>query len=416
MSEAPVGGAAEAAAPCTAPIAQAPGANRLRSRYQRDFWLVFAASSALSLATNLFVFFPVFVVRLGGGAAAIGAIASVGSLAALSVRPGVGALIDWRGRRWTALCSILLDVVAIALYVPVRSLSWPIYAVRLLHGAADGTARVALFAMVFEILPQARRGEGMALFSLCGIGPAAFGPLVGEALLKRFGFTLFFYAASTLCLAAAVATAMLKDDRPSGAQAVSATPGGRIGYRALLFDPDLVPLWIVALAFSIAISPRNNFVAPFAYQRGIAHVGWYFTLYSAIAVVLRLFGGRLLDRVGVERILGPSLGLLAIGIALLGLTGSSGALFGAAVLGGLGHSYTYPALAALVITHTPAEAFGRSSAVYTSLSDFAAMLAPYLLGLIATLWGYVPMFVVAGLVGGLGAAYYVIKAASLARG
>lgn len=412
MSEVPYGGAEDTAASSALPLI----AESLRGRYQRDFWLVFLASSALSLAANLFVFFPVFIVRLGGGAAMIGAIASVGSLAALSVRPGVGALIDWRGRRWTAQWSILLEALAIALYVPVHSLAWPLYAVRVLHGAADGTARVALFAMVYEILPQGRRGEGMALFSLCGIGPAAFGPLVGEALLKHFGFTLFFYASSALCVGAFAVAAMLTDDRPSAAVARSTANGGRAGYRTLLFDPDLLPLWVVALAFSVALSPRNNFVAPFAYQRGIASVGWYFALYSAIAVAMRLFGGRLLDRVGVERILGPSLGLLGVGIATLALTGKTGALLGAAVLGGLGHSYTYPALAALVIAHTPADAFGRSSTVYTSLSDLAAMVAPYLLGLVAMAWGYAPMFVVAGLTGGLGAAYYAMKTTAARRG
>ncbi len=396
------------------PSAPAQTANTPRGGYQREFWLVFAASAALSLAANLFVFFPVFVVRLGGGAATIGAIAGVGSFAALCVRPGVGALIDWRGRRWTALWSVVLEAAAVALYVPVHSLGWPIYAVRLLHGALDGTARVALFAMVFEILPQGRRGEGMALFSLCGIGPAAFGPLLGEALLKQFGFALFFYAAGALCLGAAAAVTMLKDDRPPVHAAQASGADERVGYRALLLDPALRPLWIVALAFSIAISPRNNFVAPFAYQRGIAHVGWYFAVYSAIAVAVRLLGGRLMDRVGIERIVTPSLGLLAVGIALLGLTGRSGALLGAAVLGGLGHSYTYPALSALVIAHTPPEAFGRSSTIYTSLFDFAAMVAPYLLGLIAAQWGYGPMFVIAGLVGALGAVYYagvVVKAA-----
>jgi len=398
MSGAPGPGAKRGVA-LSAPAPIAP-----RDGYQRDFWLVFAASAALSLATNLFVFFPVFIVRLGGGAAIIGALAGVGSLAALGVRPGVGALIDWRGRRWTALWSVLLEAVAIALYVPVHALGWPIYAVRLLHGAVDGTARVALFAMVFDILPQGRRGEGMALFSLCGIGPAAFGPLVGEALMKRFGFALFFYAASALCLGAAAAIAMLNDDRPFGV-AQQCEGGERTGYRALLLDPDLLPLWLVAFTFSIAISPRNNFVAPFAYQRGIAHVGWYFAVYSAIAVAVRLLGGRLMDRVGVERIVPPSLGLLAFGIALLALTGRGGALLGAAVLGGLGHAYTYPALSALVIAHTPPAAFGRSSTIYTSLFDFAAMVAPYLLGLVATRWGYGPMFVVAGLAGALGAAY-----------
>jgi MFS family permease len=416
---------------------------RLRQRtprdgYHFDFWLVFTATSAIGVAANLFVFFPVYIVKLGGDAASIGAIVAVGALAALAARPGFVPLVDRRGRRTTALWSLVLEALAIVLYLPVHSLGWPIYAVRVMQGAVDGTARVALFALVFDILPEGRRGEAMALFSLSGQGPAAIGPLIGEALLKYFGFDVFFCIAALLCLVAAAATAMLphdhleghleghlddhvddhalqnrspggqlSDDRSPGAPAQRSTPADAVGYHALIFDRNLMPLWVVAFAFTVTISSRLTFVAPFAYHRGIAQVGWYFALYSGIAVALRLFGGNVLDRLGVERILGPAMGLLGIGVAILALTGTSGALLGAAVLGGVGHSYAYPALSAMIIAHTPAGAFGRSSVVYTSVFDFAGMLAPYLLGITATLWGYAPMFVIAGLVSVGAAAYFI---------
>jgi MFS family permease len=416
---------------------------RLRQRtprdgYHFDFWLVFTATSAIGVAANLFVFFPVYIVKLGGDAASIGAIVAVGALAALAARPGFVPLMDRRGRRTTALWSLVLEALAIVLYLPVHSLGWPIYAVRVMQGAVDGTARVALFALVFDILPEGRRGEAMALFSLSGQGPAAIGPLIGEALLKYFGFDVFFCIAALLCLVAAAATAMLphdhleghleghlddhvddhalqnrspggqlSDDRSPGAPAQRSTPADAVGYHALIFDRNLMPLWVVAFAFTVTISSRLTFVAPFAYHRRIAQVGWYFALYSGIAVALRLFGGNVLDRLGVERILGPAMGLLGIGVAILALTGTSGALLGAAVLGGVGHSYAYPALSAMIIAHTPAGAFGRSSVVYTSVFDFAGMLAPYLLGITATLWGYAPMFVIAGLVSVGAAAYFI---------
>jgi MFS family permease len=416
-----------------------------QSGYQRDFWLVFTATSAIGVTANLFVFFPVYVVKLGGNAATIGAILSVGALAALAARPGLAALIDRRGRRSTALWSMMLEALAIVLYIPVHSLGWPIYAVRMLHGVVDGTARVALFALVFDILPTGRRGEGMALFSLSGQGPAALGPPIGEALLKYVGFEGFFYVAALLCLVAAAVTRMLpKDRQPSDDRLherrdkrsgegrledradrsggplaggplehrAEATLGRRsarseaAGYGALIFNRDLVPLWVVAFAFAFALAARLSFVAPFAYQKNITQVGWYFALYSGIAVALRLFAGKLLDRLGVERILGPAMGLLGLGVGILALTGTTGALLVAAVLGGVGHSYAYPALSAMVIAHTPANRFGHSSVVYTSLFDSAAMVAPYLLGIVATLWGYAPMFVVAGLVSICAAVYF----------
>ena len=377
-------------------------ASALRSGYQLDFWLVFAASSAAGVAANLFVFFPVYIVRVGGNAVAIGAIVGVGALAALAARPALVPLMEWRGRRSVALWSLMLEAVAIALYLPLHSLGWPIYAVRVLQGAADGTARAALFALVFDILPQGRRGEAMALFSLSGQGPAALGPPIGEALLKFSGFNLLFGVAALLCALAAAATAMLPrrhvENRSARRREQSSTPVKGSSYRRLLLDRKLLPLWVVSFVFAFALAARLSFVAPFAYQKNIAQVGWYFALYSGIAVALRLFGSGVLDRVGVERILGPAMGLLGAGVALLALTGTSGALLGAAVLGGVGHSYAYPAMSAMIIAHTPAYAFGESSVIYTSLFDFGSMLAPYLLGLVAALWGYAPMFVLAGLV------------------
>src|SRR5579872_2396793 len=339
-------------------------ASALRSGYRLDFWLVFAASSAVGVAANLFVFFPVYIVRLGGNAVAIGAVVGAGALAALAARPALVPLMEWRGRRSVALWSLMLEALAIALYVPVHSLGWPIYAVRVLQGAADGTARAALFALVFDILPQGRRGEAMALFSLSGQGPAALGPPIGEALLKFFGFNLLFGVAALLCAVAAAVTAMLPrkhvENRSATVPEQNSTPAKGPGYRALLFDRKLLPLWVVSFVFAFALAARLSFVAPFAYQKNITQVGWYFALYSGIAVALRLFGAGVLDRAGVERVLGPAMGLLGAGVALLALTGTSGALLVAAVLGGVGHSYAYPAMSAMIIAHTPADAFGES--------------------------------------------------------
>src|ERR1700682_5679634 len=84
----------------------APSGRRIG--YQRDFWLVFTATSVLRPGAHPFLFFPVYIVRLGGDAAASGAIVSVGSLAALAARPALAPLIDWRGRRFTVMWALIL--------------------------------------------------------------------------------------------------------------------------------------------------------------------------------------------------------------------------------------------------------------------------------------------------------------------
>jgi MFS family permease len=374
--------------------------------YSRDFRLVFAASFALNSAANLFVLFPLFLVSLGGGASIIGAVIGTGSFAALMVRPLVGSGIDRFGCKWMALRFLILDAMAVALYPFVRSLGWPIYAVRLLHGAVDGTARVALFTFVYDILPSGREGEGMAIFSLCGMVPAALAPIIGEELIKRYGFAAFFGAVTVLSAAGATTVARMRHDKPRQINSEAhGTPGP--AYSAMIANRAMLPLWIVTLGFSLALSSRLSFVAPFAYQEGIERVGWYFAIYSAAAVVLRLFGARAIDRTGFERVLAPSLLVLGCGLALIALIGRPWMLELAALVGGAGHGYVYPALSALVIARTPSDAMGRSSTVYTSLYDLGTMLGPYVLGATAAGLGYAAMFVTAGLLSAAAGAFFV---------
>jgi MFS family permease len=389
-------GAVRLAAAASAPV----------SLYSRDFWLVFAATFALNVALNFFVLFPVFIVRMGGHAITIGAIVASGGLAALVARPGASHAVDRRGRRWTALYFLVLNALAIFAYIPVHSLGWPIYAVTALNGVANGTARVALFAMVYPLLPRGREGQAMAIMSLSGQGPASFGALLGEAIMRRFGFTALFASAAGLYLIAAIAVSMASKDSPPGHHTPTSAGGADGGgYAALFFHRSLLPLWIATFCFGFAVSSRTSFIAPFAYRQGIASIGIYFSLYGVVAVFMRL-SGPLMDWLGLDRMLAPTFAVMGCGIALIALTGHFGMLEIAALIGGLGHGFAYPVLSALVIRDTPEGRGSRVSSIYTSMWDVSAMIGPLTLGIVARYAGYAPMFVAAGAVA-IGAAVYL---------
>jgi MFS family permease len=371
--------------------------------YPRNFWLVFAAHFALNLSVNLFVMLPLFVVRLGGGAAMIGTVIAAGGVAALAVRPLNGSGIDRFGCKWIAVRFLVLDALATALYIPLGALGWPLFAVRAIHGAIDGTARVALFGMVYELLPAARGGEAMATFTLCSMIPAAVAPLIGEEIVHALGFHVFFAVAAALCLVAAAIASQAPPDRVAPAHSRQSTP--QIGFLSMLRDRALLTLWAITLLWSVALASRS-FVVPFAYQVGIARVGWYFLAYCGVAVVLRVFSASFLDRVGLQRVIAPTLVMSAGGLALLAFTGRFGVLEIAALVGGAGHGYFYPALCAQVIGRTRPDRMGRSSAVFNSLLDFGAMAGPYGFGLVASAAGYEPMFVIAAGIALAAAGYY----------
>jgi MFS family permease len=375
--------------------------------YGKSFWLVFWATFALNSSSNLFVLYPLQLLHFGASAGVIGAVIGTWSLASLAARPAASPLIEKLGRRRAAMWLLWADVFALAMYLPIHSLGIQIYAVRALHGAIEGSARVALFAMVFDLLPEGREGEAMSVFSTCGMGSAAFAPLFGEFLIRQSGFGAFFVAALTLA-AVAGALARLAPDDSHRADAANNDPRAERppGYRALFLDARLLPVWIGTLSFALAISCRLSFVAPFATERGVAQIAWYFTIYSVVAIVARIGGGWLMDHFGIERMLVPSMLTLGVGIAGIAGTGHLGMLYIAAILGGLGHAYVYPALSAMVIARTRADAIGRSSIIYQSLYDLGAMAGPYSLGAIAMIFGYGPMFVVSGAMAIVGAAYF----------
>jgi predicted MFS family arabinose efflux permease len=303
---------------------------------------------------------------------------------------------------------LILDALATALYIPVGALRWPLYAVRIIHGAIDGTARVALFAMAYELLPQGRQGQAMATFTLCSMIPAAIGPIMGEEIIAVWGFAWFFSSAAVLCLIAAAIASVSPAGR-AVAKHEAAQPIAIAGFGELLRSRVLLPLWIVTLLWSFALASRN-FVIPFAYQAGIARVGWYFMLYCGVAVVLRTCAPGVLDRVGLRRMVAPMLVLTAIGLALLAFTGRFAMLYVAALAGGVGHGYFYPALCAQVIGHTQPRQMGRSSAIFTSLLDLGGMAGPYALGVMAGGTGYAPMFLVSAAVAVIAAGYYLAQA------
>jgi len=385
------------------------------SLYSRDFWLVFTATFALNVALNFFVLLPIFIVRLGGHANTIGAIVATAGLAALVARPGSSFAVDRRGRRWTAMWFLVLNALAMTAFIPVRSLGWPIYAVAALNGIANGTARVALFAMVYPLLPRGREGQAMAVQSLSGQGPASFGALLGEVIMHRLGFTVLFASAAALCLIAAIAVAMVAKDLPHAQQPAAVSARARDGgYLALLLHRSLLPYWIVTFCFGFAMSSRMSFIAPFAYRQGITSVGIYFTLYGVVAVFVRL-SGSLMDRLGLDRMLAPSLAVMGVGIALVALTGHLGMFEIAALIGGLGHGFAYPVLSAMLIRDTPAGHGSRASSIYTSMWDLSAMVGPFTLGILAHYAGYAPMFLIAGGVAIAAGVYLEVSRSGLRR-
>jgi MFS family permease len=124
-------------------------------------------------------------------------------------------------------------------------------------------------------------------------------------------------------------------------------------------------------------------------------VSRFFLSYSFTAVAVRILGGRLPDRVGLQRVLFPALLVFAGGIFAIPHAGPQALiLVGAAC--GAGHGYVFPILTVLTAERVAPGQRGRAVTWFTVMFDLGTTLASPAFGAVAEWQGYAAMFTLAG--------------------
>ncbi len=358
---------------------------RASELYTAQFWTASASHFLLGMGFWMFVLFPLHLAALGAGEAWIGVLLALEPTAAVAVRPALGGLLTKRGRRAVLRAGGVLNLVAVALYLVVDDLGAGMATVRILHGIGIGALFTTFFTFAADISPVERRTEGLAVFGVSGLLPTAFAPALGEELLLRFGFSGLFLAAVLFSLASLYFTWRLEE--PGVGEG-----GDARGFWRLALEPRLAGVWFTAFCFSLGMASYLAFLAPYARELGLSRVGLFFFCYSLSAVVLRIFGRSVPDRVGPRRMLFPALCLLAFGLFVVTRLDSQTGLGIAGLCCGLGHGYLFPILSGLAIEGVDRNSRGSAMSLFTAVFDLGQMIGPPLFGLVAEAAGFSAMF------------------------
>lgn len=362
--------------------------------FTRPFVVGFAAHFLHAMAFSLFLHLAGFVRRVGGTEVDVGLISGATALTAILVRPLIGNGID-RARRDTIIVAGAAHAAICGLYLTVGSLGPWLYVVRAFHGVCEASLFAALFAYAADVVPAARRIEGLALFGVSGMLPMSLSGVLGDAILTYAGYdTLFAVALAFAAGGLAFSLALRDTPRDSGEPSR--------GFFVAIREPSLLPIWIVGLCFSMAIVAYFTFMKTFVLETGVGSVGLFFTIYSFSAIAVRMWLGSLPDRFGAKRVLLPAILSLVIGFGALATTTAAGVAI-AAALCGIGHGFTFPILLGLVVQRARPSERGAALALYTALFDAGTLFGGPLLGLAIDHSGYPAMFATAGAIAVLGA-------------
>jgi MFS family permease len=328
--------------------------------------------------------------ELGGSSVSVGI--AVGSLfvGAVVLRPFVGRFGDRVGRRVLIVFGAAVVAVSIALYGVVASMPFLVGA-RLLTGLGEAAFFVGAATMITDLAPPDRRGEAISYWSVAVYGGLAFGPVLGEAVLDREGFTATWMVAAALALVAALLGLCTREvERPE-----AHTPPGPIVNRAAVGPGTVLFSGLISLAAFTAFIPL------YVDQIGLHNADVVFLLYGGIVLAVRIFGARLPDSLGARSAGALALGANAIGMAVMAIWGTTAGLLVGTAFFAIGASLLYPALLLLALGGAPESQRGSVVGTFSSFFDLSQGIGSLLVGLMAAATSYRGAF-------GLGAACSIV--------
>ena len=344
---------------------------------------------------GIFFLFPLFITSHGGSKSDIGIIMGVFALSSVLCRPWISAMIDRIGRKrsYTVGCMTLsiLPLIYLLFRGELSHFYLPLILVRIFHGVGLAICFTSVFTYIADIVPEGRLNEGIGIFGITGITGLAVGPIIGETVIRAFGFPIFFLAASGM----AILGLLLSLPLPESFKCVSQESAQ--SFFSVLIKRRPLTVAVLAVLLGFGLSASGSFVSPFAKEQNLAFISLYYISFSSAAVLTRLFGGRLADRIGEDRIIPYAQALTGGGLLILILLGGNTILALSGFVSGCGHGLLFPCLNTLAIRDQPIDIRGKIIGVFTGGIDTGAFIGSIMLGYIGEWAGFRALFFTAGL-------------------
>lgn len=345
--------------------------------------LLLAALANFSGFHLLFSVVPRYASEAGGGGLGAGLATAALMLTTVLTQVQVPRITRRLGYRLTFAVGLLLMGAPAFLY-PLASELSAILTITLVRGLGFGITTVVSGALIAELMPPERRGEGIGLYGISAALPSVVGLPFGLWIADYAGYaTIFPIGAAAPLLGLAAVTRM--DTPPPSEERGS-------GFFSSLARPELLrPLVIFSTAtaaFGVVATflplSANGLAAPALLAVGVA------------STLFRWMAGRLGDRLGAPRLFAPGLVLAAAGMFALGWAGGLAGLLAGGLLYGAGFGVLQNSSMVALIERVRRPEYGLASSLWNVFYDGGTGAAGLLFGLLVGAVGFAAAFSVSG--------------------
>lgn len=343
---------------------------------------------------------PFRILDLGGSHAAAGLFLGLLTYSSALTAPVTGAIADRIGKRTMLLLSSLAIAGFSVAYGLTGSYVVPLVLVAF-HGLFWSGLLSASAAYMTDIIPEARRAEGIAYWGLASIAAIAVAPIVGFRVYARgWGFLCAACVGLNL-LMAAIAWGLRETDVRAFTGPVKLLSRELIEWRVLLASLTL-------FLFSFGYGGITSFVAVYADAHGVRPKEIFFTTFALVTALTRPFTGRLADRFGHRKLIYPCLAAVFLGLLLLTRPPTRAGLVLAAAIFAAGMGNVYPAYVAHVMRHVDPARRGAAFGAVLAAFDTGIGTGSIAIGWIGERAGFAAAFGVAAALSALSAPYFYL--------
>ncbi len=327
---------------------------------------------------------PLYVARIGGGSAEAGLATTALLLATVLTQIQMPRILPRLGYRASFAGGLLL--LGLPAFFHALSESFGVALVlTLIRGVGFGVVTVVAGALIAELIPADRLGEGIGLFGVAASVPAVLGLPSGLWLLEFTGFARIFFIGAAAPVLGAVAALFI----------LVATPGwvGReSGFFSGLSRPELFGPSVLLCSSTVAFGVVATFLPLSTNGSGLGRASTALLVVGSATALARWKAGTLSDRYGPGRLLAPGLVLCAFGMLGLGLADGTGLLLAGSLLCGLGFGTLQNATMVLMVKRVSQTEYGLASTLWNFAFDAGTGLGGFVFGFVIEAAGFAAAF------------------------
>lgn len=319
---------------------------------------------------------PVYLAdTMGLSSSQLGIVLSSYTIGLLLIRPMSGFLVDCFSRKLLYLFGFIAFALMFTGYLYASTLI-SVMLVRFLQGGFMGLTSVSGNTIAVDVIPAARRGEGMGFYGLTINLAMSLAPLVAVSVFQLFGFHQLVRFALISAWLGVLSVGFIRYPRR---QKVARPHFSFDRFILLNALPAAFTYILVAIPYGMIVS----FVVLYGSDLGIPNPGHFF-LFMAIGVgISRLISGKLVDRGKIHHVALSSMFCLVLSFLVFSFCHSAFVFFTCALCIGIGFGVGVPAFQCLFINVAPADRRGTATSTFLTSFDVGVGIGMLSAGFIA---------------------------------